>query len=203
MSHTNEDSLFWKRLNRCIYCHEKDAYTISGRAACFECAEKSRLQGIERMKNPEYREKQKETKERRKEKLIALGVCIYCGKRPASDGFSGCEFCRAKRRNYYINKYAQNHGGYKEDLLDKNICTQCRKATKIPGKNVCEQCYERCCQLAWMGKKAQGPPKLQYPLGNNTKAMEIYHRNLERWNAEYGVDRYEDRASNKKQGAGA
>lgn len=190
------DREFWKAHHLCVRCHQKDAFTLNGRAECADCREKSRqryrdwrlqgdltqIRGIE----AEYRNK---FKQKRKE----AELCTYCGKNPPVQGFSWCKYCQAKRSNWHKKRYVETNGGYIRDLLlaDESICKRCFKQPRVPGKKLCEKCLAQTLEAGWRSNKKKGP-------GEHTLT---HPELLERWNAEYGVDRYEDRASNKKQGA--
>lgn len=201
------DVLFWTKMQRCVICKKQDAYTLSGRQLCYECCEKAAIKRRKAAVNDEnFYKKQYAHKKLIREERTGLGLCADCGKRPIESG-DLCLFCRAKKRAYdreYYHKYRK----VPNEPLSEEICVKCKKHPRAFGTKLCANCYEQICRAAWLGRKAQGPKLVQAPICNTEKAWAAYrscleHQQeyLERWNAEYGVDRYEDRASNKKQGA--
>lgn len=204
-----EDVVFWTKMQRCIECKKQDAYTLSGRQLCYECCEKAAIRRHNAAANDEdFYKKQYTHKKIVREERKSLGLCVDCGKRPMESG-DLCWFCREKKRAYDREYYHKTKKIVPDKKPDENICTRCKKNPRAFGIKLCSDCYEKTCKSAWMGRKAQGPKKIPTPVCNSKKAREAFQKclerrqeYLERWNAEYGVDRYEDRASNKKQEAG-
>ena len=109
---------------------------------------------------------------------------------------------REKKKRVWLPK----HSIPKSEYVANGLCAICGVAPIIPGKKVCQRHYDIMLEVAWKGRKAQGPRDIRYPSVNTEKARAAYrycieHRQeyLERWAAEYGCDRYEDRASGKEQ----
>lgn len=86
-------------------------------AACAECRAKTRAM-----------------RKRKREKNIALGLCVYCNK-PNSNGRPICDSCRKKNTEY--NKK------YREMLNKANLCAKCGRNRLAPGHTVCEKCLEK------------------------------------------------------------
>lgn len=144
--------------------------------------------------------------------------CTECGKQDARTliGKRCCFDCLEKRtgktcgisENLLKTKSQrvwQKHEIPKSEYYANGLCALCGQHPFITGKKVCQICYDKICAAAWKGRKAQGIRKITLPYVNTKKAWEAYqycldHRQeyIERWNAEYGCEKYEDRASNKK-----
>lgn len=141
------DSEFYrlrKKAGVCPRCGREDAFTMTGRSFCADCAEKARANkaaqyAVEEKKIRMYAQHCNGQKKRRD-----MGLCPTCG-RPATPGYSTCEYCRAKHRNYmrnYRNSFTRGQYG---------ICWQCNKREALPGKRVCQSCYDmkiRCQRQA-------------------------------------------------------
>ena len=125
-----------KKVGICPRCGREDAFTMAGRSLCAECAAKARKNkadqyAVEEKKIRMYAQHCEGQKKRRD-----IGICPTCG-RPATPGYSTCEYCRAKHRNYmrnYRNSFTRGQYG---------ICWQCNKEKALPGKRVCQSCYDK------------------------------------------------------------
>lgn len=82
---------YLKEQHRCIKCQKQDAYTLAGRARCFECEEKHK-EAVQRCNTPEKRaEREKRTRDNRRNS----GACTACGKMmPVGDDHMTCQSCR-------------------------------------------------------------------------------------------------------------
>ena len=91
---------------------------------------------------------------RRKEKLLAVGMCGKCGRKPhVSDGVQ-CEDCReqnransARRRiekadkvRDYARVYAKQRS---KKLKNKGLCIACGNTEPLPEQQRCQQCKEK------------------------------------------------------------
>lgn len=131
------DAQFWKLHQRCIECHQIDAYTLNGRSLCAVCAEKSR-----EAKRTEYQMKREELNQRHKkwyEDAKANGKCVKCGAslEPGSI-YVRCQKCRNKAA--YRDKLKR---ASKPQRGDNGICYICNRNPKAPDKNCCEECYPK------------------------------------------------------------
>lgn len=79
-----------------------------------------------------HRVKQIEKQRQQRVEWKAAGICIYCGKLPATKGHGGCEKCFARMRNTRLEKNRQG------------LCAYCAaKRPTEPGKSVCKECDQR------------------------------------------------------------
>lgn len=148
----------------------------------------------------------------------AHGMCTECGKQDARTmiGKRTCFDCLEKASGHppKINIEPRPKRIWKKREIPKSeyyahgLCAICGQHPHLPDKRVCQSCYDNTCRGAWLGRKAQGPREIRPPCADTEKAMAAYqfcidHRQeyLERWYAEYGVETYEQRASNQEQGA--
>lgn len=134
-----ESYAFWKSLNRCVTCHEQDAYTLAGRVRCAECTAK-------------YSELRKSYRERNKERVYAKQRdwyslmkaekrCVRCGK-PVEGKHVICAGCRAKRRASYAERSSAGGKIAKRQASDLGICGVCNKRPATAGRRTCPECYE-------------------------------------------------------------
>ena len=111
----------------CVRCKNKDAYTMTGRWYCAECAE------IEKNRQRIYREKNKDKINSQHKKYIdskiASGKCRDCS-RPAYKDFTFCKYHLSKRRND------------KRKFKEEGKCIWCDNFV-IEGYHYCEKCLER------------------------------------------------------------
>lgn len=84
---------------QCVRCGVRDAHTMSGRVLCEKCNEKARKKY--RNSSEEKLAHMKECREMRRIRLKEAGLCVRCGKRPASHGVTSCDLCAAKANAYY------------------------------------------------------------------------------------------------------
>lgn len=153
----------------------------------------------------------------RREWLAAHHLCTECGKEDARTmiGKKICFNCfeRNKGHSPKINlepkpkRIWQKHDMPRSEYYAHGLCAICGQHPHLPDKRVCQSCYDSTCRGAWLGRKAQGQRAVRPPCADTEKAIAAYqfcieHRQeyLERWYAEYGVEAYEQRASNQEQG---
>ena len=134
---------YCKRLHICRYCKSQDAYTLSGRTLCAECAaEEAERKRRKRAKDKEYRKAQNESVKRWRDNNADKGICSYCGKRKTDGIHKTCDYCRQKlkeqarerRAKTQVSNYPRGENGY---------CYQCNKNMAIPGYKLCKECYDR------------------------------------------------------------
>lgn len=142
-----------KHAGVCVQCGREDAYTMTGRSLCADCAEYFSRKQSEYRKDPDKWAKMQACKKDIRETRKANGLCPMCGK-SANSGYVLCDSCRAKRRNY-MNRY-NNHpprGEY-------GICWRCNKRESIPGKRLCPECYKKAVETCRMTAKKRRESKL-------------------------------------------
>lgn len=135
----------------CVICGK--ARTDAGRRTCAACIarQKARSEENGRAEHMDKRAEQlKKYRQRRKERLLAQGLCTSCGKKPLIDGLMYCTDCqernRAKKRNRVQN--AKKLG----------MCSRCMKVKAREGYRMCFKCAciesERRGRYYWK-KKAE------------------------------------------------
>lgn len=126
-----------KKFHLCVYCKQQDAYTIGGRSACYECAEKmAKLKKTKYYSTTEARQKRCEERKQLRQRHIARHECTVCGKKLAENYlYKTCSHCRTynKIRQRTNDSFMRGEFG---------ICWQCNKEPCIAGKRVCDKCYE-------------------------------------------------------------
>lgn len=122
---------YFKLQKRCTKCQKQDAYTLNGRAYCYECTQRNAENARQwREKN---REKHKEYLNEYRKKLREARICYNCGKRPAEDGHKRCAVCRHKNNEQKRRKY--------NSYIDPAMCVRCHKQPKFADFELCEKCY--------------------------------------------------------------
>lgn len=145
-------------------------------------------------------------------------VCTECGHEDAltMGGNSLCQACFERKHGHPPvvriaepkTRIWQKREIPKSEYYAHGLCAKCGGAPYIEGKRTCAECYEQTCRAAWLGRKSQGARIVTPPRYNTAAADAAYRKCLEnraeylrRWDAEYGCERYEERASAKEQGA--
>lgn len=133
-----------KRFHLCVQCGEEDAYTLTGRARCYECTQKRNAQ---KRKNYDDTAKEKASfayKKRRNDR-IQNHQCTRCGRALRKDQTTReCDSCLAKHRIFAI-KYSAKKGILPRCLLDGvTRCAKCGKEQVADGYKVCNNCLEKC-----------------------------------------------------------
>ena len=125
-----------KAMQLCVCCGKQDAYTLNGRALCFECCEKRRKYYNERQSRYSVAQQQKYRRNK------SEGVCIRCGKEKAVEGLILREKCRIKEK-WSKKRYRSKHPGMSyDDALYLGLCTKCRHEPPLEGQKLCAKCYE-------------------------------------------------------------
>lgn len=138
-----------RRNHLCVRCGDQDAYTLGGRACCYDCAEKMRE--YYRNNRDVYLETGKNFYSKRRE----AGVCTQCGKRPPIAGRIRCEICTAQKRAYSAEKYAEKRAERiaETGIPEDEICVKCLKNRRVENLRVCEDCREQLLRSAKTGAK--------------------------------------------------
>jgi hypothetical protein len=122
-----------KRLKVCVYCLCQDAYTLAGRSACFDCAEKYAKRRKEKYSAIDRSAYRKELRQRH----IANHECTVCGKKlPQEYKYKTCKGCMAYNKLRQRTSETFSRGKY-------GLCWTCNKQPAIQGKGLCKDCYDR------------------------------------------------------------
>ena len=126
-----------KYLHRCIACGHADAFTLSGRSYCADCAEKRREHAADdyRKNKQKYNDRCKAWYYERKKN----GLCVKCGK-PAETGRTVCKRCSIKRNNAERERNIEK--GMNWPRGDNGLCWLCNKKPSMDEYHVCPDCYE-------------------------------------------------------------
>lgn len=155
MTEAQEAYAFWKGRNRCVSCHKQDAYTLNGRAYCYECAERARAY------NQAFRDRGGEAAraERRKREMATARenhVCTRCGKPlPKNSKYVMCDkhraYFRVSKRAEMEKKRGVNQGDA-QNRPSYGLCFFCGHPVKAGFSTygvrykVCDDCYNRCAK---------------------------------------------------------
>lgn len=141
-SRKNAEKREWTRQLKanhlCVDCKQQDAYTLNGRARCFECAEKYARECRERRaKAPDaYNEAQRELRARWREN----GKCTNCGQeKPSWEHHRVCVACRVK-----MYRFKKEQRESRDDWFPRGtpgLCYFCLHPV-MEGKKVCQSCYD-------------------------------------------------------------
>ncbi|MFR7886039.1 MAG: hypothetical protein ACLU4Y_05220 [Pseudoruminococcus massiliensis] len=131
----------YKRLHLCTACHQQDAYTLNGRALCFECGEKNNARIKDRYKNnADVRAKEKEYRQQLREKYKENKLCTRCGKPLEFDTTKkSCKRCLAKMRQFAAERRMKK-GIMPRVLFDgTERCVICGKQEIVKGYKMCNK----------------------------------------------------------------
>ena len=176
----NQASKDWRKdlRNRhlCTRCKQMDAYTMTGRAFCAECAEKAREKSQKIRENASRQQYQREYENGRREKCKSEGICTSCRRRPAVLGFTECAWCRAKAAYKARKKRIDNGVNYPRGA--NGYCWQCNKKLAIDGKKLCAECYEAKTGILKSiprhnSEKFRKTNELLFPKGRATKKGDV------------------------------
>lgn len=141
---TQKETRKWlKEHHLCKECYSKDAYTLSGRTLCAECAAKAaERKRFAKAKNAEYKQRQIEAVKKWRKEKAESGLCSRCGKRKTDGIHKTCDYCRYKmkqrrreeRAKVATTNYPRGENGY---------CWQCNKNMALPGYRLCQECYSK------------------------------------------------------------
>lgn len=150
----------------CIECGKQDAYTLNGRARCYECNEKHNKSNVKNMT-----EKRKLHIKQYREKKRAEGFCVRCGKRKAVSDKVHCSVCLA--RNKIRLKKQHSSEIPRGERHSYNLCYRCGNPLdgqlKADGEKsrLCSKCYN----------KMPKPPRTRIvyaPLYINQKSLAVW-----------------------------
>jgi hypothetical protein len=120
----------------CTKCGKKDAYTLNGRAKCFECQEKVNEYRRNKSYDKKYAAKRKAIRDERK----SQGLCIVCGEK-AVKGRVRC------LKHLYKDRRAHKPKELGRELArELGICMTCLKHPALSGHKICKSCYETVCK---------------------------------------------------------
>lgn len=137
----NATNKWIKQHHLCKDCWQKDAYTLSGRTYCAECAAKNAERKREkRANNAEVRHKEFEMHKKWVQKKAEMGLCSHCGKRQTDGVHKTCDYCRAIMRKKQRERRAQ-HSTANYPRGENGYCWQCNKNMAMPGYKLCQECY--------------------------------------------------------------
>lgn len=139
----------YKSHNLCVSCKKQDAYTLGGSAKCYECALKDRQRQAEARKRSDFKEKRKIREKKWKERMLAKGLCIRCGKVNTDKRYKICGICRYKNKIAWQLKVALTDKNYPRG--ENGFCWYCNKEKALDGKKLCKKCYERQLPIALKG----------------------------------------------------
>ena len=139
-----ENYQYLKKQHRCVNCTKQDAYTLAGRARCYECSEKNR-NGANK-----YRNKNKDEVNKKRQKkyasLRAEHICLRCRKPLSLEDYGKhiyCSVCRGKAREYKKSKRIEKGYATQEYRVSGYVCYICCKNPPMEGRKVCKDCYDR------------------------------------------------------------
>lgn len=163
---------WFKDHHRCTECGKQDAYTLNGRARCYECNEKHNKSNAENMTE----ERKSHIKQYREQKR-ADGFCIRCGKRKATSNKVHCSVCLAQNR---IRCEKQREADIpRSERHGYDLCYRCGNPLdgqlKTDGEKsrLCSECYS----------KAPKPPKIRIvyaPLYINQRSLAVWQEVLKK-----------------------
>lgn len=171
-NYIKERRQWFKDHRMCTECGKQDAYTLNGRARCFECNEKHNQSCI---KNNSENKKQynKKYQEQKREN----GFCVRCGKHKAESNKLHCSVCLAQNR---IRLKEQRSSDIpRSERRNYNLCYRCGNPLdgqlKSNGEKskLCSECYN----------KAPKPPKIRIiytPLFINQKSLDTWQEVLKK-----------------------
>ena len=130
-----------KKLHICRGCKRQDAYTLSGRTYCAECAARNAKKKREWRENPANRAKSIEGTKKQREKWAAEGRCTRCGRlKPPGTKYQTCIDCRTQMREAKTARKIARGTNWPRGW--HGYCWQCNKVPAMEGKHLCPECYE-------------------------------------------------------------
>lgn len=98
------------------------------------------------MKNTYDSEYQRKYHQQRREILLKMHICVYCGKNDACKGETICVECKEKKREYdarHKESASIQAKERRERLKAEGICVQCGKNEAVPGYTLCSTCKSK------------------------------------------------------------
>ena len=137
-----------KKAGVCRDCGKVDAYTMSGRTYCYECAEKGAEKKRLARQNPEKRERMLEQHRQMQLRYEQAHKCKLCGKPlPEDYKYKRCVNCRAKQARA-VRRSRESRYGIIPDRREEGQCFMCNKQPAVEGKRMCKACYEQRLPIA-------------------------------------------------------
>lgn len=134
-----------KNAHICRDCGKEDAYTISGRTYCFDCAEKQRLHKQAIRETEEGRNKNRENSKKTRERRKEQGLCERCGKRKHESGMTCCRICLDKMK---IAKRERDRAkGVQQRII--GYCVLCGKFPVVEGYKHCVSCLSKKMKVVY------------------------------------------------------
>lgn len=134
-----------KQHHICRDCKKIDAYTLSGRTYCYECAEKNRIAKEKARQDPEKKERMLQQKREHLARYREQHRCLRCG-RSIDTEKRVCEICAFKQRE----AQKKSRGSLPRT---EGVCWQCNKNPVMQGKRVCAECYPQKVAVALQNLK--------------------------------------------------
>ena len=128
------------KFHLCRDCKKQDAYTLSGRTRCFECAERDRQQHRKRRSAEAGRASNIAYHNAWKDKKQSEDLCTYCGRHKVESGKKICKSCVINQSSKRREKRIQDGMNWPRGA--NGFCFQCNKEKAIDGKRLCQKCYD-------------------------------------------------------------
>lgn len=157
----------------CTECGKQDAYTLNGRARCYECNEKHNKINTKYNNSEEKKKCNKQYYEQKREN----GYCVRCGKRMVESNKSHCSICLTQNRIRLKEQRCSDIS--RSERFNYNLCYRCGKPLdgqlKSNGEKskLCSECYS----------KAPKPPKTRIiytPFFINQKSLDVWQEVLKK-----------------------
>lgn len=135
----------WRKSHHiCTKCGCETA--AKGRTMCITCLEKKHEYNKHYYKklSTEQRYAAYIHNKRRRDLMVAFGVCIACEKRNAAPGHVYCNECLIKHRRESETE-RRKAGIYPHDSYS-DMCIRCGKNPPFDGKKLCDKCYKSALQ---------------------------------------------------------
>lgn len=159
-----KDMRHWRKDHHCcVDCGEQDAYTLSGRSRCYDCAEKKNIRDCDSKKKELRRDKEADYQKKRHDYRIENHLCTICGTKlpPSNYPYVTCQTCRAKSRSKQEQRRRDSGIIPREEYSIYGLCAMCGlpasdKLTKWSGekRRVCDSCYEHVVNMGKKGREA-------------------------------------------------
>ena len=142
-NYIKERRQWFKDHHMCTECGKQDAYTLNGRARCYECNEKHNKSNAKNNKSEERIQHTKQYREQKREE----GYCVRCLKRKAESNKLHCSVCLAQNR---IRLKEQRSSDIpRNERGNYNLCYRCGNPLdgqlKSNGEKskLCSECYSK------------------------------------------------------------
>lgn len=124
-----------------LYGNEKNCVMCRANAAQYAYDRRHRDERIKAY----YNEVARKSHEKRAQKLLEDGKCVYCGKRQVKNvGGRCCSICLTRRNAHQRRKLSELTGRPDRSLwVEIGLCYRCGKPNDNAPKKVCKSCIER------------------------------------------------------------